>query len=364
MSKKLNWAIVGGGNGGQAMAGHIGVKGFSVKLYDVFEKTVDAINEKGGIELTGAVQGFGKVDMASTDISKVIEGTDIVVVVLPSLYHASIAKACAPHLEDGQIVVLHPGASCGALEFRRVLDESGCKADVVVAETQTLLYACRAKVPGEAYIFGVKNINEVAALPATQNKKVVEALNTAFPEFKEGKNVLATSLENINAMLHPAPSLLNVARIESEGEWQYYYDGFTPTVGQYIEDMDKERLELGRVLGLELRPMTEWFEVMYDAYGDTFADQVKVNKSYDGIMGQKTLKTRYVLEDVPNSLKAIVSLGKLAGVNVDRMETIVKLGEYMLGEDIDKGGRTVENLGLAGMSVQELVNYVETGARK
>lgn len=363
-NKKLNWAIIGGGNGGQAMAGHIGIKGFPVKLYDISEEVVEAINKKGGIEVDGAVEGFGKVQLASTDIEKVLEGSDMIVVVLPSLYHADIARACAPYLKDGQMIFLHPGASCGALEFRSILDKEKCSANVVVGEAQTLLYACRVTEPGKAHIFGVKNIVLAAAFPAKENKRMIEGLNTAFPEFKEAKNVLQTSLENLNAMMHPAPTLLNTSKIDAQEDFLYYYDGITPVIGKYVEKMDEERLAIGKALGIELTSMVDWYRTMYDAKGQTLSELCKDNKSYDGIKGQKTLKTRYVLEDIPNSLEAVASLGKMVGVNVDRMETIVKLGQYILEGDILMDGRTVENLGIAGFSVQDLLDYVETGARK
>ena len=361
MNKKVKWAIIGGGNGGQAMAGHVALKGFDVKIYDVCEETCSIISDKGGIDVTGAVEGFGKVDMASTDMSKVLEGADIAVVVLPSLYHASIAKKCAPFLKDGQVVVLHPGASCGALEFKRVLEEEGCKADVAVAEANTLLYACRAATPGNAHIFGTKNFVTVAALPATENKKVLELLNSAFPEFIEAKNVIQTSLENLNAIMHPAPSILNVARIESGIDWQYYYDGFTPSIGGFVEEIDKERIEIGKVYGLDLMPITDWYRKTYDAKGDTLSELVQSTRAYDGIKGQKTLKTRYLLEDVPNSLKAIASLGKKAGVSVEKMDLVVRLCEIMLEGDISTEGRTVENLGIDKLSTEDIISYVELG---
>jgi opine dehydrogenase len=53
------------------------------------------------------------------------------------------------YLGDGQIVVLHPGGTFGALEARTVFANTGVRADTVLAETETLVYACRASAPGE-----------------------------------------------------------------------------------------------------------------------------------------------------------------------------------------------------------------------
>lgn len=361
-NKTLNWAIIGAGNGGQSMAGHLGIMGHPVKLYDVCQETVDIINKKGGIEVDGAIEGFGKIKMASTNIAEVIDGVDMIIVVLPSLYHASIAKACAPLLKDGQTILLHPNATCGALEFRKVLDDEKCTANVTIAETQTLLYVCRAAKPGFAHVFGLKNAVLTAALPSSENKRVLSELNVAFPQFKEAENVLITSLENINAMLHPAPTILNAGRIDSQEDWLYYYDGFTPAIGKYVEEMDKERLAVGNALGLKLKSMMEWFDIMYDAHGETFSDAVKDNKSYDGVKGQKTLYTRYLLEDIPNSLLPIVSLGKKFNVDVTKMETIVNLVKGVLGDKMNAKGRTVETLGLSDYSKEQLLQYVKKGA--
>ena len=86
------WAIIGGGNGGQAIAGHLAILGEKVRIFDVVPATVDAINAKGGIQLHHAVEGFGKLEFATTDMAKVMEGADNVMMVLPSLYHEDMAN--------------------------------------------------------------------------------------------------------------------------------------------------------------------------------------------------------------------------------------------------------------------------------
>lgn len=357
------WAIVGGGNGGQSMAGHLGTLGKSVKLYDISEDTVKAINEKGGIDVKGAVNGFGKIEIASTNIKEVIKDVDIIVIVLPSLYHESIARKCAPYLQDGQVVVLHPSSSFAAIEFKNILEQEGCNKEVTVGETCTLLYACRLEKPGIAEIYGIKNMVTVAALPATENEKVINMLNTAFPQFKPAKNVLQSSLENLNAIMHPAPTILNTSKIENQETFLYYLDGITPSIGEYLEKMDNERINIGKALGLELNHINDLYREMYDAKGENLYELVKSVEAYKGVKGQKTLRTRYLLEDIPNSLQPIASLGKKLGVKVDRMESIINLCKLMLeGEFVE--GRTVESVGIADLSKEELVNYVNTGLKE
>ena len=177
---KTRWTIIGGGNGGQSLAGHLSLMGFPVRLYDICPETVAAISDQGGIYVKGAVDGFGKLELATTDLAKALDGAEVVMVVAPATAHKAIAGNCAPLLADGQIVILHPGATCGSLEFRQVLDENGCTAEVTLAETNTLIYACRSPKPGHANILGIKKDLVLASIPAKDNAKVVRIFQEAF----------------------------------------------------------------------------------------------------------------------------------------------------------------------------------------
>lgn len=362
MKKDLVWTIIGGGNGGQSVAGHLGLKGLNVRLYDIDQENVDIIDEQKGIRLVdGVVNGFGKIDFATTDLERVVSGADIIMIVAPALVHRYIAKDLAPVLSDGQIVFIHPGATCGALEFRNILREEKCAANVIISEAMSLIYACRSPKKGVASIKGIKNRLLVAAIPATETEQVVEKLNIAYPEIYAGKNVLETSFENINAMMHPGPTLLNTSMIESGRDWKYYYDGITPSIGNFLSGLDEERRKIGEAFGLELRPMAEWYDVLYDAKGSNLSEIVRNNKAYAEIAGQKKLDTRYVLEDIPMGLVPLASLGKLAGIKTERIETLIKLGEQLLQKDFKVNGRTLENLGLGEMNISDINQYLETG---
>jgi opine dehydrogenase len=66
-------------------------------------------------------------------------------------------------------------------------------------------------------------------------------------------NVLQTSLQNGNPVIHPAITLLNAALIErTGGDFFFYEDGVTPAVGRLIEAVDRERISIGRALGVDI----------------------------------------------------------------------------------------------------------------
>jgi opine dehydrogenase len=280
-------------------------------------------------------------------------------VVLPSTAHAEIARLAAPHLRNGQIVVLHPGRTCGAIEFISVLRAEGCTVDVTVAEAETLIYACRSEGPAQVRLFSIKEAVSLAALPASRTRAVLGALAPAYPQFIDGVNVLHTGLNNMGAMFHPALTLLNAGRIEdTQGNFQFYIDGVTPSVARVLEVLDRERVTVAAALGIRARTALEWLQMAYNAGGDDLYEAIHNQEGYQGIMGPTSLKHRYITEDVPMSLVPIASLAQRYGVSVRGIESMIRLASITHRTDYWRRGRTLDRLGIESYSVSELQYYV------
>ena len=106
------YTVVGAGHGGKAMAAHLALMGSDVALWNRTFDHVSIIKQRGGIELESegpTLHGFGKLGLVTSDIKRAIAHAPVIMVVVPSSAHADIARAVAPFLKDGQIVILHPG---------------------------------------------------------------------------------------------------------------------------------------------------------------------------------------------------------------------------------------------------------------
>lgn len=367
MAKSLRYAVIGAGNGGKAMAAHMALMGFRVMLYNRTPANIKATKELGGIQLEsfeGGPRGFGKLEMASSDIAKVVPNADVIMVVVPSSAHSGIAVKVAPHLRDDQIIVLHPGRTCGAIEFHKVIRDNGCSAKVTIAEAETFIYASRSDGPAEARIFRIKNAVPLAALPATSTRKVLDILKDIYPEFVDGINVLHTGLNNMGAIFHPALTLLNSGRIEStSGDFQSYIDGVTPSTARVLEVLDRERVTVASAIGVEARTALDWLRMAYNVQGDDLYEAIQNQTGYYGIKAPKTLKHRYIFEDVPMSLVPIASLARRYGVSVRGIESIIRLACFVHRTDYWRRGRTLDKLGIEQLSVSELKRYVNVGTR-
>lgn len=356
---KTIWAVLGAGHGGLAMAGHLGLLGFEVRLYNRTDARLDGVRWHGGIRVTGEVQGFGPVARATSDLAEAVRGAQVVMVVTPATAHRDLARGLAPCLEADQTVVLNPGRTGGALEFRRVLEAEGCRVKVYLAETQTFLYAARATSRHEVSVLRIKDQVPLATLPAHHIPRVLDLLRPAFPQFVAGTNVLATSLENIGAVFHPALTLLNAGWIEATGgRFEYYLDGITPAVATVLERIDAERVAVASALGVRTHSARDWLYLSYGSVGDDLRQAIGDTRAYQGIQAPATIAHRYVGEDVPMSLVPLASLGHALGIATPAIDLVIDLANLMHGTDYRASGRTVETLGLAGLGVKQIIRLV------
>lgn len=359
LGRRMKFCVVGAGNGGLAMAGHLGVLGFPVALWNRTPERLAGVRWHGGVEVEGAVQGFGPVQTATSDLSEALADAAVVMVVTPATAHAGLARAMAPHLRDGQIVLLNPGRTGGALEVRRVLLEAGARGRPVVAEAQTFLYASRALNRHTARIHRIKNEVPVATLPSYWIPDLLAVVRQALPQFTAGGNVLATSLENIGAIFHPALTILNAGWIEeTRGDFEYYLQGITPSVARVLERIDAERLDVARAFGVRTVSAREWLYLSYDSPGRDLYEAIQNTGAYRGIRAPASIDHRYIWEDIPMSLVPIVSLGALRGVPAPTTEMIIRLGSLLHGRDYAAEGRTAARLGLEGLSLREIHRIV------
>ena len=358
MKDNMTIAVLGAGNGGQAFAGHLASMGYKVRIYDRDESKVNTLNKNKLIVLKGALNLCGKIEMASTNIEEVLEGAKIIMVATTATAHRALAHQIATMLVENQVVVLNPGRTCGAVEFRNVLEESGLTARVYVAEAQTLVYACRLFENGVVNIIGVKDRVLISAYPASDTPHVLNILKPIFPCFFPAKNVLQTSFENVGAMFHPTVVLFNEAAIE-RGESFYFYRDMTDGLAKIIEEADKERLEVAKAYGISPISAFEWVSYAYNGVeGKDLCERMQNNPAYYEIKAPVSIDCRQISEDIPTGIIPLAELGRAAGVPTPLFDSLITICSILHGKDYCKEGRTLKRLGLDGLSPEEIIKKI------
>lgn len=223
--------VIGAGSGGLAMAADLAMRGYLTTLFNRSAERIARLKQIGSVTCHGAVEGVVGLRKVTGDVRESLADAQIVLVVVPANVHREIAALCAPHLESGQLVVLCPGRLLGAVEFRMTLERHGLRANVTIAETQTIPHTCRCRGSTEVHVLAVKPAVRIAALRPDKTAAVLAQMRELLPLFTPAQDVLETGLNSVGPILHPVPTLLNVGWIETEAvRFKHYSQGITPTI--------------------------------------------------------------------------------------------------------------------------------------
>lgn len=353
-------AILGAGHGGYTMAADLSLAGHEVNLYELpqYEQNLDGVRQRGGIELTGTGRdGFAKIAAATTDIKEAIQGTQLIMVVTPAFVHMTFIEKFAPNLEDGQVIVFNTG-NFASFVCANHLKKKKIKAEVTIAETECLIYACRIMGPGKAWAMAVKDKLRLAALPATRTKRALDVATKAFPQFYAGKNVLETSVTNINFAIHPVSTIMNTGKIEQLGAYQTTHYDTTPSIARVMEAVDAERSILAKKLGLGPVSTKDTLLRYYGAKGSNLYEALVDSRAYKVQTSPANLQSRYITEDIPYGLVPIASLGEMLRIQMPTTDAIIDLCSAANATDYRREGLTVEKLGLKGLTAKQIIKRV------
>jgi opine dehydrogenase len=355
--------VLGSGNGGSAVAFDSAASGHEVSLFDFdqFPENIHAIHTAGGISSEGDLSGYQVISYAGHDIGRALQGADVIYAVGPAYSTRPFAEACKPYLKKGQIVIVCPSSCGGALEFKLGAGLGMGEDDILVAETSTLPYAVRVIAPGKLHVYlKLKGGSYLAALPASHTDFVLNIIGDVFPTMDAAENVLQTSLQNGNPIIHPAVTLLNAGLIErTQGNFLFYEEGVTNGVGRLIKSVDDERVAIGEKLGMRVLPDPELGCIqgyMTEANYDTGYINAP---GFKGIGAQRSLDHRYLHEDVGYGLVFMKQLGAQLGVDTPVITSLIGIASVVMNRDyLQEAPRTPESLGLAGYSADELVKLL------
>ena len=351
--------VLGAGAGGTAMAFDCASHGHEVRLFDFeqFPDNVAKIAEQGGIHADGDISGFGAIAYSGHDIDEALQGAELIYVVGPAYSTEPFGEAVAGKLSPGQTVIVSPSSCGGALAFKRAAGLDLDDESIRVAETSTLHYAVRLTEPGQIRVFlKLKAGNLLAALPSKHTADILALIADVYPSMEPAESVLQTSLQNANPIIHPAVTLSNAARIEmTGGDFLFYEEGVSDSVGRLIEALDNERIAIGKQLGIVILPdpdmgMRQGY--MLEAnYGSGYRNA----PGFQGIGAQPQLDHRYINEDVGYGLVFMSELGRQVGVPTPGIDAVINVASIVMARDYEgESLRTPETLGIAELSAAEL----------
>ena len=234
---------------------------------------------------------------------------------------------------------------------------------MIVGDTESLIYSCRAEKPGKVEIYRVKRTLLAGAFPGNQTHFLVKRLSKVYPQIKAARNIFETTFGNVNPVLHVPIALLNVGGIESEQEFMFYYDGASQSIMNLEEKLDNERLAVASQFGIKAKSIRGLLAKFYNITGKSLYNVVRKNPAYAHVKAPSSLNTRLITEDVPMGLVPIASAAEQFQVKVPIHQNLIELASLLMNDDYVGKGRTMESLGLSKMNAKEIVRYLERGSK-
>ncbi len=354
-------AVLGAGGGGLSATIELTNSQNDVILWNRNPARLEPYQETGEIPFRGIWgSGTARPFDFSTDLADAVSRAQAIVVCLPSIVHSQLFVDLA-RLKPSVPIILNPGQTGGALHLRAVFASLGV-ALPPVAEFSTLTYVARVDADGTDHIMGRAGKVNAACLPG--GHEALDAAVRLFPGATPVSDVLASSLANVNLVLHPPGAILGASWVEATGgAFTFYVEGMTSGVGRVIDQLDSERLAVASAFGHQLPSLLEEMidvgtvDVEAARRHDTVA-AIRGGVANSSIAAPHSFNHRYYQEDLAFGLQPFIALAAVAGVDVPVASSLLKLGAIAAGGDLLARGLTASSLGIDGLSRDDLVASV------
>ena len=342
----MNITIIGTGNIGTAISADLIKKGHKVSLLKTSDKSSGAhysvLKNSKKIELIEDGEScFEELTNVTTDVAAAMASAETVILAVQTAYHKSVIHRIAPYIKDGQTFIIVPGY----LSTCYFLQETQRNITIIEAESSPI--DCRITGPGRVKALFRNVLNPVGVFPLENREKAKQVLDGLQFPYTFTRNVLEAALHNPNLIVHTVGAVFSIPRIEySKGKYSMYREVFTPHVWNMVEALDQEKINVLKKAGCVSLPYVEACKQRNSTDKDSDAKAVFFDYANNSAPdGPSVPDSRYVMEDVPQGLVMLESLGVILGVKTPVCTGLINLAAAAMKKDFREEGRTIDKLG-------------------
>ncbi|MGI9435509.1 MAG: hypothetical protein ACR2Q4_11890 [Geminicoccaceae bacterium] len=353
--------VLGGGLDARLLAALCLAEGAEVTLFSAYGAELDALRGQGGIALRDAGPiGTYQIDRddapsirTTMELDRAVAGADVLFLTGPIHKQRTYAMVLADHLTDGQILVLAPGRTFGALEAAWLLRVGGASADVTILEAGGLPFWFRAEGP-RLHLSSRAGV-PAATLPSGRDH-VLSALKRFLPNltpaisslhcgFADGSGVIELPALLLGGPLvgdgRPAVPMGGVPLAENES--------FRALIGEghraVIRDLAAERKDVARHFGVrDLPSADDWLNIHGGTPKGEGSRPIPDPAAAASLLRDATI----------GSLVPLSSAAKVTGRAVPATEAMITLASSILGADIASAGRRLETIGIDADDIDDI----------
>jgi opine dehydrogenase len=350
--------VLGGGADARLLAALCLAEGASVTLFSAYGDELAAL--ASGVALRGAGPvGSYQVDQerlpsikTTAEIDSAVADAQVIFLTGPIHKQRTYAMVLADHLRDGQVLVLAPGRSLGALETAWLLRVGGVRADITLVETQGLPYWFEAA--GSTLNLSPAATVSAATLPSGRNA-VLAGLSRYLPNLAPALSTVHSGFADGSGLVEVPALLLGGPAVGDGGpdipmggvplpENQSFRALIGPEHEAVISKLAAERADVGRVFGVRNLPSaSDWIAIHAGAASGEGSRRVPTRAQSAAILRDATI----------GSLVPLASAARIAGVSVPVTDGMITLVSSILGADIASAGRKLETVGIDATNIEQ-----------
>lgn len=373
--RKLKIVVCGGGNGAHCMAAVAGShEAIEVRIISLFQDEAERwtnILKKDFLTIYEPLVNGGHMEISTKpklvtkDPQKVLQGADIIFMVVPAFAHAQYLSAIEPFIQPNTLIVGMPGQAGFEFQCMNILGKKASQC--AIASFESLPWACRVDDFGRhVQLIGFKDILGMSVVTGKNCSIPFPIVDTIQELF--GKKPAIHLVQNYIAINLMAKSIIHPPVMYGTwGKWDgtpvkekpLFYQGVDKRQADLLSRVSDECIATAKVIekmrsDLDMTDVIHIFEWYKTYYHDEITDAsslmmaMRTNAAYDGLL--HPMKTtdkgfvpdftyRYTREDIPFGLVVMKGIAELAGVTTPTMDEIITWAQTKLGKEYIVGGK-------------------------
>ncbi len=324
----MRLSVLGGGNSGMTLAGFFSAVGHEVKLFKNSLKG-QARYENYPVKAKGKLSFETTIGVVTNDIEEVMGHGEIIFLSVPAYAQDVFFDKLVPFLRPESYLCLTPD-NYGGFRLIEKLRNMGKPPHQRMLSLSSVVFACRKTSEHEVAIKGIKEEVKVASINNGVLMGGIKQLNAIQRIYRPSENIFEVLLSNMNPVVHTVTTLMNAGWIESkQGAFDFYGQGISPSVAKVIQTIDDERMAIGCKLDLKLTSLLENMRILYGITEVDLHKALSHSRIHTQDLAPKSLKTRYIFEDVPYGLVPMSEMGKWLRVPTPGIDSIIHLASMV-----------------------------------
>lgn len=370
MSSWPNVTVCGCGSGGMAMAADLALLGCRVNLYEVpeFKANLEPIRANGGIQLSGrsfsGKTGLARFNAITSDAIDALAGSDVIFINVPAMAVGPFLEQLAPHFSAGQVVVVTT-SYWASFRFSELLKATGAFDKYVFAEMSIMPYLSSKSGPAEAHIGNYKRELRIAAWPAASNERALAKVSQIYPQTKLVKNVLELNFWPGNPGVHPQVTLPNAAFFFDRARVFRFYGEVSMSAARLTDAHDVERMRTAAAYECESITWPEYCRRVYHYKGNNLYElSITPTDPHSQKWNQVEEIERLLVEDICYSFVPMEELARVAGLEMPVTRGMTDVLAVITGYDYRAHGIKLKDMGLDGLSREQIIEFAMSGRRE